>query len=118
MQLKILADESVSFKLIRYLRESNFNVASVSEMFCGASDYVVLDYARKNKSILLTEDKDFGEWIFAHHEKEVSVILLRYLNSEFPEIIKTVSSLLNEFGDRLFGKFITIRKSRYRIREL
>jgi hypothetical protein len=44
--------------------------------------------------LLLTEDKDFGEWVFAHHVKNLSVLFLRYSFHEFREIAQTVVHLL------------------------
>lgn len=29
---------------------------------------------------ILTEDKDFGEWVFAHHVQGLSVLFLRYFS--------------------------------------
>ncbi len=44
----------------------------------GISDKEVLNLAREFNAILITEDSDFGEWVFAHREKITGVIFLRY----------------------------------------
>jgi predicted nuclease of predicted toxin-antitoxin system len=42
------------------------------------TDEQVIELALKMDFILLTEDKNFGEWVFAHHIKDSSVLFLRY----------------------------------------
>jgi hypothetical protein len=43
-----------------------------------------------NKQILLTEDKDFGEWVFAHKVSGLTIILLRYSKEESDGMIETL----------------------------
>lgn len=76
----ILADENIHYFIIKTLREADFNVISVSEISNGIKDEKVIIWAIQNNYLLLTEDKDFGEWVFAHHVKNLSVIFLRYLS--------------------------------------
>jgi hypothetical protein len=64
------------------------------------------------------EDKDFGEWVYAHNEKEISVILLRYSAQEAKSIISALLNLLESKGTNLFGKFTTITTKKIRIRAL
>ena len=66
MQLKILADENVDYQIIKNLRNKGFNVISILENYRGTPDKEVLNLAMNKEALLLTEDKDFGEWIFAH----------------------------------------------------
>lgn len=118
MQLKILADESVNFGIVKQLREKKYSVHSILEEKPGVSDLNVLEYAKELGSVLLTEDKDFGEWVFAYHYTNVSVVLLRYNSGELNEITESLFSVLQNLGDSILGKFVVIRKKKYRIREL
>ncbi|MCD6013670.1 MAG: hypothetical protein K0Q79_3532 [Flavipsychrobacter sp.] len=43
-----------------------FEVVSVKEVAIGIEDEKVIQMALKNNWLLLTQDKDFGEWVFAH----------------------------------------------------
>ena len=38
----------------------------------------IIGLAKRFNALLLTEDSDFGHWVFAKKEKEISVIFLRY----------------------------------------
>jgi hypothetical protein len=66
----------------------------------------------------LTEDKDFGEWVFAHNIKDISVILLRYHFQDTELIRDILVKILTESYDDLFGKFTTITTNKIRIRAL
>jgi len=118
LPLKILADESVNFNIISQLRKLNYQIYSIIEERRGASDIVVLEYAKELNALLLTEDKDFGEWVFSYHIKNLSVILLRYRANEIQEIVNGLIRLLQIYGASIFGKFVVIRKNKYRVREL
>lgn len=45
---------------------------------------------RSNNYLILAEDKDFGEWVFAHHINHLSVLLLRYSYEEYQAIDRTI----------------------------
>lgn len=63
--MRLLADESCDFSVVRVLRAAGHDVVAVSEVALGATDDEVTDLARREKRILLTEDKDFGQLVFA-----------------------------------------------------
>jgi len=114
----ILADENIDSNIIKALRNSEIDTYSVSESNSGISDKQVIELARKQKRIILTEDKDFGEWVFAHNVKDIGVVFLRYNYKKTEEIISLLIKLLNEKGKTLFTKFTTITINKIRIRSL
>ena len=63
--MRFLADESCDGAIVRALREAGHDVTSVRDTMRGATDRSVLDAAFKEQRLLLTEDKDFGELVFA-----------------------------------------------------
>ncbi|TGK24023.1 hypothetical protein EHQ05_13820 [Leptospira yasudae] len=67
---------------------------------------------------MLTLDKDFGEWVFAHKEDPIAIVLLRYHPKEFQEIANTLLKLLEQEGVSLYGKFAVLTTSKIRIREI
>ena len=77
-KVKFLADESCDFIVVRTLRSGGYDVLSVAESFPSVSDLKVIQQAIKEERILLTEDKDFGEWVFAHGKDGAGVILIRF----------------------------------------
>ena len=65
--MTILADENIHSYIIQTLRDAEIKVISVSELSKGIKDEQVIGWALKMDYTILTEDKDFGEWVFAHH---------------------------------------------------
>jgi predicted nuclease of predicted toxin-antitoxin system len=118
LQVKILADEDVDQHIIEILRRQGFQVTSVRESLRGSPDLTVLDRATAEAALLLTEDSDFGEWVFAHKKKAVGVIYLRYKPSEVDKLTASLSAFLKGHGDSLYGKFVVVRPNRIRIRDL
>lgn len=113
----ILADENIHGSIIKSLRDAGFSVISVGETSSGIKDEKVIQLALKNDYILLTEDKDFGEWVFAHHITNLNVLFLRYSFHEFQEIAQTIIYLLNsQTLEKPF--FATITPKKIRIRKL
>lgn len=74
----ILADENIDHGLIDRIRKAGFEVYSIYELMRGASDESIIELSRNPPRIILTEDKDFGEWVYAHHIQNISVLFLRY----------------------------------------
>ncbi|MBM9547404.1 DUF5615 family PIN-like protein [Leptospira sp. 201903074] len=118
MQVKILADENVDFRLIKFLRNSGPTVFSVLEEHKGISDIQVINLAISLKAVILTLDKDFGEWVFSHKEYSNGIIFLRYSPNEYNEIFKALNFLLQKNSDEIYGKFIVLSKSKVRIRDI
>lgn len=113
----ILADENIHSYIIKTLREAGFTIISISESSKIIKDEQVIQLALQHDYLLLTEDKDFGEWVFAHHVKDLSVLFLRYSYYEYQEIGETLIYLLkNHPLQRPF--FATITKKKIRVRQL
>jgi predicted nuclease of predicted toxin-antitoxin system len=75
----IIADENIPILLQEKLIANGFSVVSIFNDFRGITDFKIIELAQSyNNAIILTEDKDFGEWVFAHHIKNLSVVFLRY----------------------------------------
>jgi predicted nuclease of predicted toxin-antitoxin system len=113
--MRFLADESCDFITVRDLREAGHDVLAVSEIAPRAEDSEVIELALKEKRILLTEDKDFGQLVYAHGQKTLGVIFLRFPFSARQQISREVSNLVKQKGEGLTGCFVTIQPGRIRI---
>ena len=74
--------------------------------------------SRKPPRIILTEDKDFGEWVFAHGIRDISVIFLRYQFRDTAALLATLLELLRTRLPDLQGTFTTVAVQKIRIRPL
>lgn len=114
----ILADENVDLRIIRALRGSGIEVISIFEISKGITDSKIIELAIETNMILLTEDKDFGEWVFAHKQKGLSVIFLRYQFKELDKIILSLLSVLGDSAKAFHGFYTTITPRKIRQRQL
>ena len=110
--------ENISLEIILALREHNIDVYSIYESNRGITDEEVIRLSIDPPRIILTEDKDFGEWVFSHNIEKISVLFLRYSYNETTEIINILISLLVKKKINLFSKFSTITTKKIRIREI
>ncbi len=113
--MRFLTDESCDFAVIHALRANGHDVIAVSEATPRAEDSEVIRLAVREKRILLTEDKDFGQLVFAHGQKTIGVIFLRFPTSARRQILKDVLRLVKQQGERLEGSFVTVQPGRVRI---
>lgn len=113
----ILADENIHSFIIKVLRDKGFAVISVNELSKGIKDEQVIQWALKEGYTILTEDKDFGEWVFAHHVKNLSVLFLRYSFEEYQIIAFTLATFLlnNKLAHPVF---VTLTPKKIRVRQL
>ena len=116
--LKFLADESCDFLFVKKLRSFGADVKAVVETMPGVSDPVVLKTATHEDRILLTEDKDFGEWVFAHKSETNGVVLIRYPSTTRRQMAKLLIKLIDQHVDELLGKFTVLEPGRARIRSV
>ena len=73
--MNFVADESCAMPVIRALREAGHDVVAIAEVARGASDDQVLERATEDKRVLITEDRDFGELVYARGRSSAGVIL-------------------------------------------
>lgn len=114
----ILADENIDKDVVGAIRKIGIDVLHVKDKHIGIADADVVELSKTPPRIILTEDKDFGEWVYAHQETGISVILIRYFYSQKKEIISVLCELLELKGKELFGKFTTITVEKIRIRSI
>jgi len=116
--MRFVADESCDFTVVRNLRASGYDVVSVTEAVPGAADLEVLRMATEEQRILITEDKDFGDWVFAHGEKIEGVVLLRFSARARRTLAERIGALVRECGPELRHSFTVFEPGRARIRKM
>src|SRR6266498_319744 len=114
----IIADENVERYWIELLRNSGFNVFSVKESYPGIKDLELIGLVKQKQGVLLTEDKDFGELVFAYSIKNFSVIFLRYDQPKYDLIQDKLLDVVEKFYESEETFFITITKNKIRIRKI
>lgn len=114
----ILADENIDHSLTAALRAAGYEVAAIYEGRRGVSDAAIIELSRQPPRLILTEDKDFGEWVFAHGIRDISVIFLRYHFRDTAALLATLLELLRTRLPDLQGAFTTVGVQKIRLRKL
>ncbi|OGK88843.1 MAG: hypothetical protein A2X52_05550 [Candidatus Rokubacteria bacterium GWC2_70_16] len=113
--MRFLADESCDHAVVRALRAAGFDVVAVAEVTPRASDEAVIERAAREGRVLLTEDKDFGQLVYASARSTAGVILLRFPAGARASLADGVLRLVRRQGDSLVGGFAVVQPGRVRI---
>ncbi len=113
--MRFLADESCDFNVVRALRAEGHLVTAVSEIAGGAPDERVLEMAVQEAAILLTEDKDFGRYVYSEERATGGVIFVRFPARFRADLPRVMLDMVRRRGDALVGKFVVVQPGRIRI---
>jgi predicted nuclease of predicted toxin-antitoxin system len=113
--VRFLADESCDFNAVRALREGGFDVLAVVEVSPRATDDRVIELAVLEDRILLTEDKDFGQLVYASAETSPGVVLIRFPARARQGLSAAILDLIRRRGEGLRASFTVLQPGRVRI---
>lgn len=87
------------------MREAGHDIIAIAEVAKGATDEEVLDRAVNEQRVLITEDRDFGELVFARGRASTGVILIRFHSRARRAKAATVLAAVTKLGPRLRDAF-------------
>ena len=116
--MRLLADESCDFTVVVGVRVAGHDVVSIAERMPGVEDEKVIELAASERRLLLTEDKDFGQLVFAATKSNSGILLIRYPASARSTLTDAVVKLLAERADALYSRFVVIEPGRIRVTQL
>lgn len=116
--MRWLADECVDAALVRRLRGAGHDALYVAEIASGMTEAQVLQSAYDENRHLLTEDKDYGEFVFRFRMAVPGLVLLRVDPERHLFKWTRLESAVQRFGQRLFGRYLVIEEARFRSRPL
>jgi len=112
--MHFLADESCDFGVVIALRTAGHDVTAIAEISPREEDYNVMKCALQEERILITEDKDFGQLVYASKQATGGVLFLRFPAKARSSLAKTVVDVVRRRGERLKGRFTVIQPGRVR----
>jgi hypothetical protein len=112
--MRFLADESCDFAVVRALRKAGHDVVAVAEISPRAEDSVVLEQALKGKRVLLTEDKDFGQLMYASAASAGGVLFFRFPAGTRGNLPDAAVDLVQRKGEDLARLFTVVQPGRVR----
>jgi len=113
--MKFLADESCAGPVIRALRDAGHDVTAIVEVAQGAPDDEVMALALRESRILITEDSDFGELVYARGHSAAGVMFVRFPNRVRQAKLASVVEAVAKLGERLPASFTVVEPGRVRI---
>lgn len=109
-------DESVEAEVTEALRMAGHTAHSVLELAPSSPDRTVLGFAVKERAILITNDKDFGDLVIRQRLEHFGIVLLRCRRTTAREKASLLIGLINEHGGELAGKMVVVTPRSVRIR--
>lgn len=117
--MKFLANENFPLISVRLLRNAGYDVISVSEEMAGEKDTVVLSRAAKEKLIILTFDRDYGDLIYKSRLPiPFGVVYFRFDPNTPSEPYERMLALFQIEGLSFEGKFTVTDREQIRQRSL
>jgi len=116
VNVEFVADESCDFAVVRARRANGHEVVAIAEISPRISDEQVLRLARAEARVLVTEDKDFGELVYAQRHEMSGVILLRFPGNARSTMAQMAVDAVKTLGPKLVQRFTVIEPGRIRSR--
>lgn len=107
--MRFLANENFPLTSVKYLRNIGYDITSITETARGSKDQEVLTWAREQKRIILTFDRDYGELIYRYKlPAPAGVIYLRFIPNTPLQPAEYILHLLHNKDVILEEKFTVI----------
>lgn len=116
--MKFIANENIPKYVCDNLVKQGIDVVNVVKLFPGAKDKTIIEYAIKENRIILTFDRDFGEFIFKEKFPVRGVILLRFSPKSPEFILQKINNLLKTPEIELENNFIVVEEDKVRVRKI
>jgi len=113
--VELLADESCAGPVILALRAAGHDLVVIAEVAKGAPDELVMDRAFAEGRILITEDRDFGELVYASLRPTAGVVFVKFHSRARGAKPAAVVEAVAKLGDRLRGGFAVVEPGRVRV---
>ena len=116
--MKFVADVNLELSVVEEIRSMGYQVVWIADLNPGMKDSELLAFAEEGNYILVTNDKDFGELVFRQRKLTAGVVLLRIKGQDVRVKRERVRKLLENFKDRLRGKFVVLSNTKVRFVDL
>jgi len=115
--MKFIADENVARLVIRHLRDIGHDVVSIVEVgLAGTDDDDIIAMGLRERSIIITHDKDFGH-VLRYPLKEHSGVILVRLRYPTPQntwnAVQRVLETVPE--EKMRGRVVVVEEARTRL---
>lgn len=120
IRMRLLADLHISPRTVEQLRSHGYDVIRVSDVMDPRSrDEQIVDHARRDGRVILTQDLDYSAIIALSGASEPSLISLRLSSARVEYVSAVLTRVLPQVEkDVESGAIITVSDDRIRLRKL
>ncbi len=118
MGVRFLADENIHAGMVEWLRSADHDVIYAAEAMSGDPDEILLATARREKRILVTDDKDFGELVFHRRLANQGILLIRLSSPRIEDRLRRLAEVWSAIEPHLERRFVVIGDKKVRIRPI
>lgn len=117
-QVRILADENISPKVVAFLRSRGIDVVDTKERgWQGKSDDELLETAYRENRWVLTHDSDFGSLAIHEGKPCRGIVFLKPRDLKPHNVVKVCNRLVQHDVDVLQSTLVVVDEARIRIRQ-
>jgi predicted nuclease of predicted toxin-antitoxin system len=113
-EVKFIGDVNVEKPIIDYLLANGYNTKWIPDLDRRMVDEKLLELASREKRILVTNDKDFGELTFRQKRVSAGIVLFRVKGQNSRDKVRLLRKLLLAHGNRLRGYFTVVTRKKVR----
>ncbi len=112
--IKFIADVNVEKPIIDYLKKEGYDVKWIPDYNCEILDEDLLDMAKDEGRILITNGKDFGEIIFLQKRLSIGILLIRIKGQRVEVKLKLIKKLFQNYKNKLLNNFVIVTDKKIR----
>jgi predicted nuclease of predicted toxin-antitoxin system len=118
--MRLLADLHVAPRTVDFLRQLGHDVRRVTDVLpANAGDPQIIEFARSDQRVILTQDLDFSDIIALSAQSQPSLISLRLANSRIDHVNSVLAAVLPVVeADVIAGAIVAVREESIRVRRL
>ena len=114
---KIIIDIGVGKIIEEWISLQNLEVISIRKINHEMPDLDILNLANKEKALIITMDKDFGELVYKHFSFHHGVLLLRLEDAVAEEKLSVIQNIFSTHYSQIRNNFCVYQNGKLRIRK-
>lgn len=118
--MRYLVDECLGLLIVTKLKDLGHDVVWVRDVAKGTPDEKVLEWSARDERVLLTEDFDYGDLIFAKGQEAFGVVILQLsdFSGAWEQVASDAVTRLNGKHSSFVGNLTILGRTRLKIRAL
>lgn len=119
-ELRFLADMNISPQTVLALQQHGWDIIRVSQILAAnASDMEILDVARRENQVVITQDLDFSMLLAVGGHQRPSLITLRLSTTDPETVTRRLLQIFDQVEESVeSGCAVTVEDTQVRIRRL